>query len=258
MFGYRKADPDLEAGGSSLLYPGMTESPELRWAFVRKIYVILAVQLAMTAAVSAFVVKVPAVSNFFVSSNAGVALYIFLIILPFLVLCPLRYYHQKHPVNLLLLGLFTVAISFAVGMTCAFTSGVSISVICSSNKETFGKIILEAAILTAVVVISLTAYTFWAAKRGHDFNFLGPFLFAAIMVLMVFSLIQIFFPLGKISVMIYGGLASLIFCGYIIYDTDNVIKRYTYDEYIWAAVSLYLDVINLFLSLLQLLRAADS
>jgi len=69
---------------------------------------------------------------------------------------------------------------------------------------------------------------------------------------------QIFFPLGKVSVMIYGGLASLIFCGYIIYDTDNVIKRYTYDEYIWAAVSLYLDVINLFLSLLQLLRAADS
>ena len=84
MFGYRKADPDLEAGGSSLLYPGMTESPELRWAFVRKIYVILTVQFAMTAAVSAFVVKVPAVSNFFVSSNAGIALYIFLIVVPFI------------------------------------------------------------------------------------------------------------------------------------------------------------------------------
>jgi protein lifeguard len=81
MFGYQKA-PDLEAGlgGSTALYPGMTESPDLRWAFVRKIYV----QLAMTAAVSAFVVKVPAVSQFFVSSNAGIALYIFLIILPFL------------------------------------------------------------------------------------------------------------------------------------------------------------------------------
>ncbi|GJM96899.1 hypothetical protein PR202_ga13774 [Eleusine coracana subsp. coracana] len=244
MFGYQKA-PDLEAGlgGSPVLYPGMTESPDLRWAFVRKIYVILAIQLAMTAAVSAFVVKVPAVSAFFVSSNAGIALYIFLIILPFIVLCPLHYYHQKHPVNLLLLGLFTVAISFAVGMTCAFTSG---------------KIILEAAILTAVVVISLTGYTFWAAKRGYDFNFLGPFLFGSLMVLLVFSLIQIFFPLGKISVMIYGGLASLIFCGYIIYDTDNIIKRYTYDEYIWAAVALYLDIINLFLSLLEVLRAADS
>jgi protein lifeguard len=72
------------------------------------------------------------------------------------------------------------------------------------------------------------------------------------------SAAQIFFPLGKISVMIYGGLASLIFCGYIIYDTDNIIKRYTYDEYIWAAVALYLDIINLFLALLELLRAAYS
>ncbi|BAS86836.1 Os03g0795800, partial [Oryza sativa Japonica Group] len=69
---------------------------------------------------------------------------------------------------------------------------------------------------------------------------------------------QIFFPLGKISEMIYGGLASLVFSGYIIYDTDNIIKRYTYDEYVWAAVSLYLDVINLFLALLRVLRAADN
>lgn len=46
-------------------------------------------------------------------------------------------------------------------------------------------------ILTAVVVVSLTLYTFWAAKRGHDFNFLGPFLFGAVVVLMVFALIQV-------------------------------------------------------------------
>jgi protein lifeguard len=58
--------------------------------------------------------------------------------------------------------------------------------------------------------------------------------------------------------MIYGGLGALVFSGYIIYDTDNIIKRHTYDEYIWAAVSLYLDIINLFLNLLSLLRAADS
>lgn len=64
--------------------------------------------------------------------------------------------------------------------------------------------------------------------------------------------------MGRISLMIYGGLAALIFCGYIIYDTDNLIKRYSYDEYIWAAVALYLDIINLFLSMLTLFRAADT
>jgi len=55
-----------------------------------------------------------------------------------------------------------------------------------------GKIILESVILTTVVVFSLTLYTFFAARRGHDFNFLGPFLFGALLVLIVFSLIQVF------------------------------------------------------------------
>lgn len=251
MFGYQKG-VDIEAGTSGGtgtaaptrgLYPGMTESPELRWALIRKIYVILSLQLLLTAVVAAVVVKVRAIPHFFVSSNAGLGLYIFLIIFPFIVLCPLYFYRQKHPVNLLLLGVFTVAISFAVGMTCAFTSG---------------KVILEAAILTTVVVFSLTAYTFWAARRGQDFSFLGPFLFASLIMLLVFGFIQILFPLGKLSHMIYGALAALIFSGYIVYDTDNIIKRYTYDEYVWAAVSLYLDVINLFLALLTLFRAGDS
>uniref|UniRef100_A0A2N9GFF9 BI1-like protein n=1 Tax=Fagus sylvatica TaxID=28930 RepID=A0A2N9GFF9_FAGSY len=232
---------DVEAGARPL-YPMMLESPELRWAFIRKIYSIVTIQLLATVAVGATVVSVRPIANFFVSSWTGLALYIVLIITPFIVLCPLFYYHQKHPVNYLLLGIFTISLAFAVGLTCAFTSG---------------KVILESVILTTVVVVSLTLYTFWAARRGHDFNFLGPFLFGAVLVLMVFALIQILFPLGKLSVMIYGCLASLIFCGYIIYDTDNLIKRYSYDEYIWAAVSLYLDIINLFLALLTIFRAAE-
>ncbi|PKU83807.1 protein LIFEGUARD 4-like [Dendrobium catenatum] len=234
---------DVEAGGGARpLYPSMLESPELRWAFIRKIYSILSIQMLLTIAVSSVVIFVRPISHFFVSSGAGLGLYIFLVILPFLVLIPLYFYHQRHPLNLFLLALFTVSISFAVGLSCAFTKG---------------KVILEAAILTAVVVVSLTLYTFWAAKRGHDFSFLGPILFSSLIVLIVFAFIQIFFPMGRISHMIYGGLAALIFSGYIIYDTDNLIKRYSYDEYIWAAVALYLDIINLFLALLTLFRAAD-
>ncbi|XVE73076.1 hypothetical protein DITRI_Ditri11bG0088700 [Diplodiscus trichospermus] len=233
---------DAEAGARPL-YPMMLEPPELRWAFIRKIYSIVAIQLLATIGVAATVVTVHPISHFFVSSVAGLALYIVVIIMPFITLCPLYYYHQRHPVNYLLLGVFTISLAFAVGLTCAFTSG---------------KVILESVILTTVVVVALTLYTFWAARRGHDFNFLGPFLFGAVLVLMVFALIQILFPLGRISVMVYGCLASIIFCGYIIYDTDNLIKRYAYDEYIWAAVSLYLDIINLFLSLLTVFRAAES
>ncbi|XP_075521629.1 protein LIFEGUARD 2-like [Primulina tabacum] len=237
---YRKDDEEM---GQQPLYPMMLESPELCWSFIRKIYTIVSIQLLLTIGVAAVVVTVHPISRFFATTGAGLALYIVLIITPFIVLCPLYYYYQRHPLNYFLLGVFTVALAFAVGLTCAYTSG---------------KVIMESVILTAVVVISLTLYTFWAAKRGQDFNFLGPFLFGAVVVLMLFALIQILFPLGRVSVMIYGCLASIIFCGYIIYDTDNLIKRYTYDEYIWAAVALYLDVINLFLSLLSLFRAAES
>lgn len=233
---------DVESGAEPL-YPMMTDNPQLRWSFIRKIYTIISLQLLLTIAVASIIVMVRPISVFFATTQAGLVIYILLIISPFVVLCPLHYYHQRHPVNYFLLGLFTLTLSFAIGLTCAYTSG---------------KVILEAAILTAVVVVSLTLYTFWAAKRGQDFNFLGPFLFGAVMVLLVFGLIQMFFPLGKISVMIYGGLASIIFCGYILYDTDNLIKRYSYDEYIWASVALYLDIINLFLSLLTIFRAADS
>ncbi|XP_020598211.1 BI1-like protein, partial [Phalaenopsis equestris] len=114
---------DVEEGNVTRpLYPMMLERPELRWAFVRKIYTIVSIQLLLTIAVSALVVSVKPISHFFVASSAGVGLYILLIISPFILMCPLYNYYQRHPINLILLGLFTVCISFAVGLTCAFTS----------------------------------------------------------------------------------------------------------------------------------------
>ncbi|KAG0451131.1 hypothetical protein HPP92_026404 [Vanilla planifolia] len=148
------------------------------------------------------------------------------------------FYHQRHPVNRILLPLFTICLSFAVGLNCAFTRG---------------EVILEAAILTAAVFISLTLYTFWAAWRDHDFSFLGPMLLSALMVALVFAFIQgwavVDDPCG-------GGSACLQRLHHLRHD--NLIKRYAYDEYTWAAVALYLDIINLFLALLMLFRVSET
>ncbi|XP_031504874.1 protein LIFEGUARD 2-like [Nymphaea colorata] len=231
---------DVEVGVAPPLYPGMMENPELRWAFIRKIYSILTVQILLTVAVCAVVVAVHPIADYLVTTTPGLAIYIVSLVLPFIILLPMYFCRQKHPFNFLLLGFFTVSMSFLVGLTCAFTSG---------------RVILEAASVTAALVVSLTLYTFWAARRGHDFKFLGPFLFCSLVALICFGIIRILFPFGKITNMIYGILGTIIFSGYIIYDTDNLIKRYSYDDYIWASVSLYLDVINLFLSLLSLFKA---
>nr|CAD1819814.1 unnamed protein product [Ananas comosus var. bracteatus] len=243
-----KGSGDLESGsgggGGGALYPYMIESPQLRWAFIRKVYAIVAFQILATAAVAAAVNFVHLVRAFFLSHTpASLAVLIVIVISPLLVLLPMVYFRERHPINLLLLGLFTICISFAVGIACLTASG---------------KVVLEAALLTFVVVVGLTLYTFWAAKRGYDFNFLGPFLSAALLVLMIYCLIQIFIPLGKIGSTIYGCIAAIVFSGFIIYDTDNLIKRHTYDQYVCAAISLYLDIINLFMALLTAFSATDS
>jgi len=230
---------DIESGGSESMYSLMYSTAQSRWHFIRKVYAIIAIQLLATAVVAAFVVTHQPIAHFFGDTWGGLACYIVLAFVTLIVMCPLYAYRNRHPLNYLFLGIFTILMAISVGLSCSYTNG---------------KIILEAVILTAAVVISLTLYTFWAVSRGHDFSFLGPFLFGSLNVLLVFGIIQIFFPFGPTGDMIYGCVGALIFCGYIIYDTDNLIERFNYDEYIWAAVALYLDIINLFLQLLSVLR----
>lgn len=120
-----------------------------------------------------------------------------------------------------------------------------------------GETVLLATGLTVVVTVGLTMFTFIAAKRGWDFSFLGPFLFCALLLLIAFSLIRIIFPMGRLGEQVIGCIGALIFSGFIIYDTDNLIKRYNYDQYIEAACCLYLDIINLFMYLLAILDGGD-
>ncbi|WOL16398.1 BI1-like protein [Canna indica] len=236
-----KADgADLEAGWGPL-HPGLSRGEnELRWGFIRKVYGILATQILLTTAVSAATVLHPPISDA-LASSPGLALA--LAVLPLILICPMYHYRQKHPLNFVFLGLFTICLSLSIGVACANTQGM---------------IVLEALILTCAVVASLMGYTFWASRKGKDFSYIAPFLFSALSILIVTSFLQMFFPLGSTSVAIFSGFGALVFSGFIIYDTEELIKRYTYDEYIWASVNLYLDILNLFISILNMLRSMQS
>ncbi|PVH63511.1 hypothetical protein PAHAL_2G044800 [Panicum hallii] len=142
----------------------MIESPQLRWAFIRKVYALVAMQLLATAAAAAAVYFVPAIRRFFAARTpAAVAAFVAIILAPIILVLPMVFLRKRHPVNLVLLALFTVSMSFAVGLGCLSRKGI---------------IIIEAASLTLVVV------------RNHDFSFLGPFLAAACLILMLYWLGQ--------------------------------------------------------------------
>lgn len=83
MSSYLK-DGDLEEGAAAPLYPAMTENPEMRWAFIRKIYSILTVQLLLTVATCAVVVTVHPIVDFLTTTSLGSAVLWSSLCLPFL------------------------------------------------------------------------------------------------------------------------------------------------------------------------------
>ena len=100
-------------------------------------------------------------------------------------------------------------------------------------------------VLTASVFISLTTYVMVTKK---DFSFLGGGLFAALLILIVWGIMNSIFDFGLGGRMVFSLIGALIFVGYILYDTSLIIHHYGPDDYVIAAVTLYLDIINLFRS----------
>ncbi|CAI6005123.1 unnamed protein product, partial [Closterium sp. NIES-64] len=228
--------PDVEAGPSSdLLYPGITRSEnEMRWGFIRKVYGIIGAQLLLTAAVGSCFALIPTVRDFGLTNGYFM---FFATILPFATLIPLVIYRSRHPLNLALLAIWTASMSMTVGLICSMYSG---------------PIVAEALGLTASVVLGLTAYTYYAVKKGQEFSYLGPMLYVSLWLLLGWSFIQIFWGLGSEFALALVG--ALIFALFIVYDTDLIIRRYSYDEYVMASLNIYLDIINLFIRMLEILQ----
>ena len=67
------------------------------------------------------------------------------------------------------------------------------------------------------------------------------------------GLVGVFVPFNSTMNLIYAIGGTLLFSGYVVYDTYLINRRLSPDEYILGAISLYLDFINLFLNILRLL-----
>lgn len=107
-------------------------------------------------------------------------------------------------------------------------------------------VVAQAAGLTALVTFALSAYVF---KTGRDFSRWGGFLFAGLITLLIASVAAIFFPVMQVGV---AALSALLFSAFILFDTSRL-ARGEEDNYIMAAVGMYLSILNLFVALLQLL-----
>lgn len=98
----------------------------IEWAFIRKVYAIVAMQLLLTVAVAAMVNLVHPIRDFFVARTKAALVACIILISPIIVMTPMIFCRNKHPINLLLLAVFTVCISFTFGLGCLSRNGTVI------------------------------------------------------------------------------------------------------------------------------------
>ena len=103
---------------------------------------------------------------------------------------------------------------------------------------------------TAAIFIGLSAY---AITTRRNFNFMGGFLFAGMMAVLVAILANLFFALPMLSLIISAAVIMLM-SGFILFDTSRIIQGGE-TNYIMATYGLYLTIFNIFIHLLNLLMA---
>jgi FtsH-binding integral membrane protein len=111
--------------------------------------------------------------------------------------------------------------------------------------------ILAAGVLTVGIFGGLTAYVFVSKK---DFSFMRGMVMTGLIVVILAGVVNFFLGSSALGFAV-AAATLLLFSGFVLYDTSNIIRRYPVNEYVAGALSLYLDAFNIFLALLRILNA---
>ncbi|KAF2469486.1 transmembrane BAX inhibitor motif-containing protein 4 [Lindgomyces ingoldianus] len=256
--GYTQAPPsyDAEASTQEALLSGVPRSVDdnipddfkfggvvaeatldIRMAFIRKVYAILTVQLLATAALSGISMASDSYKHWVQTHQWMMWISLF----GAMIFLGLTFWKRKsYPTNLLFLAGFTAMEAYSISVIVSLTDS---------------KIVLEAVIFTFGIFVALSLF---ACQSKYDFTSWMPYLFGALWVMILFGFMSMFFPYNNKVDLGYGIIAALIFSGYILVDTQLIMRHYHVEEEIAAAISLYLDIINLFLAILRILNSQSN
>jgi modulator of FtsH protease len=101
---------------------------------------------------------------------------------------------------------------------------------------------------TALIFLGLSGY---ALTSKTDFSFMGGFLFAGMMVVVIAIIANLFLNMPALSLAVSGAII-LLMSGFILFDTSRIKNGYE-TNYIMATYGIYLSIFNIFISLLQIL-----
>ena len=214
----------------------------IRRGFIIKTYGILLSQLVLTG-IFICLSFVPSINDFikdsnFIRSNFFIAfcsIFVAVTITVFVFFICCRRTARKFPINYILLFSFTLCMSFYCLVFCSFFDP---------------KDVLVASILTIGVATGLTLY---AITTKTDFNYFGALLFPFIFLFVFTVAFYFWIHVTVFWIMLYIFIYSL----FIIYESQLIMVQigleYNIDDYCLAALNLYIDIIYLFIRILQLI-----
>ena len=232
------------AAGYDLEYGANRMDAELmmRLGFIRKVYGILSIQLLITTVLCFVSVSSKSFAKFQIQNIWLMWVCLIGSIIVMIALVCFRNLCREVPTNYILLFSFTGFESYLVSFVCSTTNP---------------SLVLMAAAMTFGITVALTLY---ACTTKTDFTVCGSLLFVLGCILLLFSIFAIFTH-NKIFHIILSCFGVLLFSFYLVYDTQLLMgskeNSLEIDEYILGALMLYVDIINLFLYILSLLKATE-
>ena len=211
-----------------------------RLGFIRKVYGILTFQLCITILLCLLSMSSPGFAEFQMN-NPGlmVTAAVGSLVIVLGMLC-FNKCSRRVPYNYIVLTMFTLCEAYMVSSICAMSDPQSV---------------VLAAVMTLGVTVSLTLYA-WTTKT--DFTYFMGFLFVSLSSLGLSMFFLIFFQFSFLYVSCCGA-GVIIYGMYLVYDTQLILGgkhiELGYDDYIIGAVLIYLDIVVLFVRILEIINA---
>lgn len=211
----------------------------MRLGFIRKVYGVLSAQLIFTALLSS-IGFLDSVRSYYMTTMWLFWFAFAITLVTCFALACFQSLARSVPMNYMLLFLFTAGESIMLSYLFAAINDV--------------KIVVIAAVATVVVCSALTVY---ACTTKTDFTFLGGLLFVCVSLMFVLGLFYIWYP--QFLKLLYCFLGLILFSIYLIFDTQLVMGKYgleyEIDDYIIAALNIYMDIIQIFIYILSILSS---
>lgn len=214
-------------------------SKNCRLPFVRKVFGILTIQLLATTGVIALAMEWEAFREYQLSSASLWTLIVGVIIsltCIYALVC-YRKLARTVPTNYIILAVFTICEAYTVSFSC----------VAAEPKD-----VLVAAGITATMVVGLTLYAIFTKTDFTSFIAFGVSMGITLIVCMMMEC----FTTCKWLTLLISAVCAVILCIYIIIDIQLIFNKgrhgYSIDDYIVAALNIYIDIIQLFLQILNL------